>query len=183
MMPNSRRSMGRPQLALDAFDGGSPSDAHQYGAFVFAEYLTERLSQGPDPDPGVIRATWEAYQVRASTPPPGEAARAAIGDVIGLHGLSVPEILSGFADANYLLDYVDPRDPGMTAVWRAALDTPGTADPTHSGRHDPRAPQSRHGEEVIQRGGAVYLDLAPFAGSDTVHLQFALSPAVPGART
>lgn len=146
--------LGFPDRALHAhawIDG--PSGRPQYGAFVFAEYLEERL--GTD----VILATFERTAQADQL-----GALAAVEAVVAERGSTLGGVLVDFARQAYLMDFQD----GDVGVWRGFLandqrdrtvaDDLGDARPFR-GRHTLALGDSESGEVVVEPGGRFYVDL------------------------
>jgi hypothetical protein len=154
--------LGRPRSSLSLFEdvlGG-----RQYGAFVFAEYLSERLDAAPNPD--VVKETWQRIGGNLESP------LTAIANVVQAHGSTLPTLLPGFYKAAYLLDFDDHVGAGesdVESVWRGVRLAPD--DRTEGDALAPARPareqvqlqlgQEASGAEFIARGGAQYLELVP----------------------
>ncbi|HJQ89907.1 MAG TPA: hypothetical protein VJ820_20870 [Propionibacteriaceae bacterium] len=173
-----------PSARLDTFEHPNqfPFPRRQYGAFLFAEYLSEHVGAGgpgqPSYNAAVIHESWEAV---GDLPVPQHAAQA-FGGVAQAHGTTVAQILSDFNRANYLLDYDDAVAGGASDVedvWRVNLQNhPPTAGDRTVGTPDGLAParpsrdrydisdgQRIEGALTAWYGGATYVDAVPPAST------------------
>lgn len=146
--------LGFPDRALHAhawIDG--PLGRPQYGAFVFAEYLEERL--GTD----TIRETFER-----TAEPDQLGALAAVEAVIAESGSTLGLELVDFSRKAYLMNFQD-ADVGVwlqvlagDARGRTVADDLGDARPYRT-RHTLAMDDAGSGQAVIEPGGRFYLDL------------------------
>lgn len=74
-----------PNLALDNANG-----SHEYGAFLFFQFLTERYSDAPDP--GIVREMWEDMAVPQAIPgAPDRDVWGALEEVLAARGTTIFE--------------------------------------------------------------------------------------------
>ncbi|MBG0816093.1 GDSL-type esterase/lipase family protein [Planomonospora sp. ID82291] len=165
--------LGQPELALNsALSPWSTSPKRQYGAFIFAGYLTERT--GFD----FVRQTWQAMGNKL----PIEA----IDQVLAGYGRDLKTELQGFAVANYRLTGTTVNlstflraadgylDPDASTTWRNLLTNAG-----YNGRPARAAEKalawgggSSSGYTTIWPGGTSYVELSlPATGQGRVTVQ------------
>lgn len=155
---NAANFVRTPELPLS-----TDNNAHEYGAFLLAEFLEERFPTAGDidaycladpesedcvinPDPATIKEVWE--QIWS-----GHRPFDAIATVATNHSSNMTELLGSFTRANYLLDakVSGHRVAGSYAdtdasIWRTALDNatetqgdnPGSTADNRPGHKPPR---------------------------------------------
>ncbi len=140
---------GRPNERINAFDNGT--SGRQYGSFVFAEYLVERLTLDANNNfirnPHVIKSIWQRIKDNPGDPLDRIVSEAsARGFDLGI------KIAADFAVRNYLLDYdtaIPPRLSDVESAWRAPGALPrGRGDPDP---HDDRQPGDELGRSRPHR--------------------------------
>ncbi|MUN35551.1 hypothetical protein [Actinomadura litoris] len=162
--------LGRPNDKLNQWDGfGAP---RQYGAFIFAEFLSARLSFD------AVRQTWEHLGGNWRGQP-----LEAIDDTFADYGVIPSDEMQVFATANYQLCKNDPQDPNDSGWHYLNIDVPrwcdflasdsrtngaGSAAP---GIHRPYRYNVRLGADgraagtvTVRGGGTAYIDLIAPAG-------------------
>lgn len=166
--------LGQPTFPLNACS--CDGSGREYGSFVFAEYLVERLDRNPDAspktNPSIMREIWD--RIRTVPQDPVDAIEA----IVGLHGTTLRDLAPGFARANYFLDYNDSlgQANAVESRWRPTLaGVPATSDPT--GFAPPRPARDHRdlvsgqpvfGANFISFGGAGYVELVPPVGAGEI---------------
>lgn len=115
----SRGPLGRPGVPLDVFEADG---SHQYGAWIFFRYLSERVvrtTQGVLPT--IVREIWDRLDARAGAP--DDHSVQGISRVLTAHGTSLRATFGRFADGN--------RRPTRTYAEGSALRYP-TAKPSRA---------------------------------------------------
>jgi hypothetical protein len=165
--------LGSPDARIDFFENPGDEDTEdprEYGAFIVAEYMSERVGTGgpgqPDYNLAIVRRTWEEIGTMPTPQSPVEA----FAEVLSDYGLTMDDFLGGLARANYLLDY----DSSDVAAWRAVLEP----RPLTAGEPDGRAParparsiyvigdgERIEGSLSAVYGGTHYLEVVPPPGT------------------
>lgn len=185
--------LGRPDERISRFDPLVNFDpaacrCRQYGAFILAEYLAQRLGTpgvGFGYNADVIRETFEAL---AGEPEP-QFVEPAIEAVAVTYGTSFARLLPDFAKANYLLEYDDGFGGGASdvqTIWRSTLaaDQRTAADgddlapprPKRT-RHDMTAGSTSQGAIGLKPGGSTYVELVPSPRESTGEIAITIANA------
>ena len=157
----------------------------QYGAFILAEYLAERLGTPGEYNPEVVR---EVFDALADEPRP-QFVEPAIEEVAISYGTSFAGILPDFARANYLLEYdngFEGAASDVQTVWRSTLaldprtlaDSDGLAPPRPArARYDMTHGTTAQGTVELKPGGSAYVDLVPSPRGSTGEMAITIANA------
>ncbi|KAB8180782.1 hypothetical protein [Microbispora catharanthi] len=155
--------LSNPESAVNSSDGLAGS--RQYGAFILAQYLTERTGTVD-----FVRKTWEAIDSTLIVHP-----IEAIEQVLAGYGLNLKNELLGFAVANYRLTgktanlsaFIGSADgyahTHASTLWRdnAKLKDTSVRRPRRSAERTMSWGDSANGSTALWHGGASYIELTP----------------------
>jgi archaellum component FlaF (FlaF/FlaG flagellin family) len=162
--------LGDPSATLEAHASWTDTNDHEYGAFVFANYLDQRF-----PSQNIIRRTWEKVEEGS-----GLGADEAIDDVLrnqfgqpdGIAG-----VLPGFWESVYPFTGFDAS---KVSVWRQILSRDDRTAPDYSlARAHHKSLQLLGGQTIlgssrVETGGAAFVDFrTPLGRAGTMQLRVA----------
>ncbi|MER5650304.1 hypothetical protein [Streptosporangium sp. NPDC002524] len=171
--------LGEPTEALNtAQEVWSPSSKRQYGAFILANYLTERTTFD------FVRQTWQVMS--------GKLPLEAIEQVLNGYGRNLKTELQGFAVANYRLTNKTTNlsgflgaadgyaDPDASTTWRNFLPGSLASRPKRSAERSLSWGGSTNGLVLIHPGGTSYVELTPpTSGSGRVTVRVNVQDNIP----